>query len=834
MDDEGGSGARLRRSAPFALAALSGVAALVYELVWVRWFAELFGSTAYAASAVFAAYFGGLAIGSRWFAARAPQLSRPLIAYALLEAAALLGALLVPGWLELWHPLHSELYAAIPSRSLLTAAKLGLAFVTLAPPCIALGGTLPVLIRAVEPGLDAAAASRRANLLYGVNTFGGAIGIGIGVLWLPQHVGVRGTYAAAVILQSLVIAAAIAFGRRVRVPTYRGGNADDRSQGLAVGANRPECWAAAAAGFGALSVQILLLRALDQVVVSTFYNTGATLCATLAAIGFAALLASRRNLVENVSLATLAIAVGLALIAFPSLFVSDLRGLAEFRGADYHWQGVATAARVAAWLGLPILTGASMLLPWIIGQTDRAHSEPRVAFRIGRLLAWNIAGGVVGSVAAGFLLLPLLGLWGSVSLLAAGYLCCGIAGLLVRNRLRAAGAALTAVLWAVWLEPWHQPHIWLLPDEHLVDLRNGPYATVAVVDDADGRAMRINNHYTLAGTGLRLDEERRGHLPLLMHPTPNRVAVLGSSTGLTASAALIHPEVRELDLIEIVPEVAAAASEHFADWNRGVYSADMTTVFEEDARNHMRVTRRTYDVVIGELFVPWNPGASGLFSREHFVAVRGRLASGGIFCHWLPLHQLGARSLETIVATYRDVFPAGVMWRGGFHPDVPLVALCSEPPRTSREALARRLEALGRAGSFDRWLRSPEAMAALELGAIAPLRLPDRLNTTDRPWVEISSFRDSSDPMVARRWHDWSRGLGGSEAGFVLFEYQLARLEGREGEVQRLAERARSLLPADVFSPFAPSGAAGNVRHESRRVPPADPTRPKFPDKEVR
>ena len=78
------------------LTLFSGAAALVYEVVWMRWFRLLFGSTSYAASATLCAFFAGLAIGSAWFGRIAGRTRRPLRLYGWLEFGAAVAALWVP------------------------------------------------------------------------------------------------------------------------------------------------------------------------------------------------------------------------------------------------------------------------------------------------------------------------------------------------------------------------------------------------------------------------------------------------------------------------------------------------------------------------------------------------------------------------------------------------------------------------------------------------------------------------------------------------------------------------------------------------------------------
>lgn len=767
----------------------------------MRWFAALFGSTATAASAVFAAYFLGLALGSRAAGARAHRLARPALAYALLEATALLGALLVPLLLRLWDPLYATLYAHLGgSRPALVACKLVLALATLLPACAALGGTLPVVARALEVGRSPRAAARRANRAYALNTLGGAVGVGLAAFVLPERIGIRGTYAAAAALQLGVVACAALLGRRLIVAPVAP-SAPSAPPAPRLAPARGEAWAAAAAGAGALAAQVVLLRALDQVMVSSLFNAGIVLAASLVAIGVAALVASSRSLVERVPPAALALAAGGGLALFPLLFVGDLGDLAHGAALATHRQAVAAAACTAAWLGLPLLALASMLLPWIVARPAARREAADVAARVGGLLAWNIAGSIVGSLATGFLLLGALGLWGTATLVALAYLAVGVAA--TARRAPAAGVLLGALALALVLaaQPWGQTRVWLGSEETLVYQRDGSRASVAVVDDPSGRVMRIDNHYVLAGTGMWEHEERRGHLPLLLHPEPRRVAVLGSATGLTAGAALLHPEVEQLDLVEIVPEVAEAARRFFGPWNRRVYDAPQTRVVVEDARNHMRASPARYDVVIGELFVPWNPGAAGLFTREHFEAVRGHLARGGLYCQWLPLYQLGRATFETVVATFRDVFPAGSLWRGSFLADTPTAALCSSdtPPDAAR--LRARMTTLRDAGVADRWVLHPAGFRALRLGPLGALPLGNaRRSDEDRPWVELAAYRDASEPLVAGAWAAWTARIDAEPAGQVLYEYEWARLEHRERDIQRLASRARALLPADLFA----------------------------------
>src|ERR1041385_4258376 len=82
-------------------------------------------------------------------------------------------------------------------------------------------------------------------------------------------------------------------------------------------------------------------------------------------------------------------------------------------------------------------------------------------------------------------------------------------------------------------------------------------------------------------------------------------------------------------------------------------------MFIADARRFVRATAAQYDVIVADLFHPARDGAGSLYTLEHFSAIRRRLAPGGLFCQWLPLHQLDEHMLRVIIRTFLEVFPDG-------------------------------------------------------------------------------------------------------------------------------------------------------------------------------
>lgn len=714
---------------------LSGALGLVYEVLWMRRFALLFGGTVVAATATLSGFFLGLAVGSALFGARSGSWRRPLLAFGLLEGGVGAGALLA---LPLFALLRSsealafDLGAHSPGRVLLQTL---LAMGVVGLPALCMGGTLPALAEAAaRPGRGLGLPVGR---LYAINLAGAVAGTLAMPFVLLPWLGVTGSYAAAVGGSLLVSAIAVRLGRRAppRVATAPA-TASPPARSVP-----PRLLALAAlSGAATLGLQVLFTRMFSLVHSSSLQAFAVVLVVFLVGLSGGAALACaglRRGQPARRLLGVAWLLGGGLVAVAPRLFHAATDGLGYLDGGLVPLLGLVTLVVLPATLAL----GAALPLLF-----EMAGDDGRDAGAVtGRLLVANTLGAILGPLAVTFVVAPALGLWSALLALAGTVATVGGLQLFGRGRLASLGLAAAALAAAA---PRGLAPIALHTSrgERIVSLREGAGGTTAVVEDARDRWVTVNNAYVLGGTGSLVEERWQGHLPLLLHPDPRRVAFIGLGTGITASAALDHP-VDGLLAVEIVPEVVDAAREDFRRWNGGLFDDPRVRIAVGDGRVALERSG-PFDVVVGDLFVPWRPGEAPLYTRDHFAAVRSALAPGGLFCQWLPVYQLSEAQLAIAAHTFVDVFPRATLWRGNFLPDLATLALvgrADEQPLPVGRIDASVRDLAHRAGPAEPLLRHP---AGLWLHLVGPLRpgtpwLADApLNTDSHPRLELLGPRD--------------------------------------------------------------------------------------------
>jgi spermidine synthase len=729
----------VRGRAILLLFTLGGVSALVYEIVWMRSFRLVLGSSTRSAAVVLASYFAGMALGNL-IGARLARGPRPLRSYGLLELAVGLGALGVLPGLALYRRVYPDLYAWLGGAALpLELAKLVLAFAVLAPPTLAMGATLPVIARVLVTRADHVA--RRTGLLYALNTLGASVGALAATFVLPPLLGLRTSVYLAVALNLLIGFVALLLREQARELHTAQASARERP-------SRAIALAAAISGFGTLALEVVFVRILSQRSEGSVYTFGLMLVIFLVCLALGALIAARALDRRDPwrFLASTQLAATGAILLSPVLF-QLIPLLTLFSPED------SLSVRLVRFsLGSLIVLGPAVSLIGVVLPATwklAVRSASGVGTRVGRLTGLNTLAGVAGSLCAGFVLLPGLGLARSLLVVAVLYALLsvlafarGYAG--VRRHL-GVGAVVVLVTGWVALGAWRLDLQPLRPGERLLLHRDGEAATVSVTEESGHRVLKLNHTYVLGSSAAADREVRQGRLPLLLHPAPSRIALIGVATGMTTSAALDFPFQRAVAL-ELVPGVVDALP-LFSRWSRRFFADPRVQILVTDGRDHLRGTRERFDVIVSDLFVPWQAGTGDLYSAEHFEAVRERLDRGGLFAQWLPAYQLTLEELRSITATFLSVFPHTALWRNDFHPDQPLLALIGHRDELSLDprALTSACEELARVRApAAPFLSSPEGVGLLYVAG------PERLsewsrgaprNTDEHPYIEYAAPR---------------------------------------------------------------------------------------------
>ncbi|MEL7449721.1 MAG: spermidine synthase [Pseudomonadota bacterium] len=633
-----------RRAALYGLLFLSGSAGLGYQTLWTKTLTVALGHEMPSLIAVVAAFFAGLSLGAWTLGRHIGRSALPQLWYAgfeLVIAGWAVASLFLLPWLA---ELSANALGVQPGPAMQWFVAFALPFVGLLPATYAMGATLPameqVIARATTHGTVVGGA-------YAANTGGALLGVIGSVFWLLPVLGQQSTLLLFAAVNVLCAVGSVALVRGRSTPL-----AIAPTGGPAAAAGPRLSLLLFATGMLGIGYEVLAVRVMSQVFEGTLYSFATALAVYLFAssAGAAAFERFADRLAPERWLSRL-----LAALAW-----SCLLGLAVL----YKAQPVYRALRLATGdspidvlVSEMVLALSVYLLPsFLMGATFTllAQGARNVQGDIGRALGINTLGSAFAPLVFGIVLLPLAGAKWAIGALVLAYIALLPAPRTEQRRLQ----------WVVRLGP---PVILLvLPALQIVTLRDGErvltyhegvMAATAVVERGKARNLRVNNRYQMGGTSAEalLFQRRQAHIPILLHPEPDNALFLGIASGATIGAAARHQGLA-LDAVELVPEVIGLLP-FFSPHNDEPQAQLNVSLYAADARRFVRVSEKRYDVIVADLFHPARDGAGLLFTKEHYEAIAGRLSEDGIFCHWLPFHQLDMTMIRLITRTFQSVFP---------------------------------------------------------------------------------------------------------------------------------------------------------------------------------
>ncbi|MBI4660775.1 MAG: fused MFS/spermidine synthase [Verrucomicrobia bacterium] len=674
----------------------SGATALIYEVVWSKYLALMFGSTIHAQTVVLAVFMGGLALGNWWIGGRADLLRRPLKAYGYIELLIGLYAFAFPILYANADKVFVRCGAGLLDHGLLLLGFKGLlSMALLLAPTILMGGTLPLLAAWLQK--ESAEAGRRSARFYSVNSLGAVAGAGLAGFTLVRQLGMVSTLQMTGLANVMVGAAAIWLSQRARP-------AEEIQQPSLSGAavppeNMPSasfawaCALVAVTGGVSLGLEVLASRSLAMIFGASLQSFAVMLMAFILGIGAgSAVISSPRfnraavpTLTTSLLLcAAFSVAAFLVSIEEWAIFYAKARtGLAS-TNAGYFFHEILTSMIAIAVLGLPAGLLGSILPLWI---RILSGSTTTLGKGVGRLLTWNTLGAVIGVLLTGFILMPNLGVHGALGAFAVVIsLFAGVTAWLHQQPRAACFSVALAgvVIWISFSQGGEWKHVlasgifrlrtaevpWNLLEQRrkfvdLVFYKDGPDATVSVetgskLNGGKDRVLRVNGKPDASTQGDLSTQYLLAHLPLLARPQSQDVFVLGFGSGITAGALLNHPIERVVIAENCRPVLEAGSI--FEPWNRGVLTNSRARVHLEDGRTVLKLSAQQYDVIISEPSNPWVAGVASVFTQEFYEIASSRLKEGGIMAQWFHMYEMHDGIAFLVLRTFAKVFEHIEIW----------------------------------------------------------------------------------------------------------------------------------------------------------------------------
>jgi len=642
---------------PALLLCISGAAALVYQVLWIKQLSLVVGVEVYAITTGISAFFAGLAIGGWLFGRWADRLAQPVLLYAGLEVlVAVLGvgatfAMSVAASPFAWLQDHVGLLSWL------------LPFILVGVPAVLMGGTLPVLVRSLG-----SAPGKSGGQLYAANTLGAIVGTLLAAFVLIAALGVRGSALAAAMLNLLAAAGALGWQRQHPMPI-----AAPVKHHIEKAPDRTALWLYSIAGGVALGYEVVWSQSIVQFMSTRTYAFAVVLATYLTGLFIGSALLARR--VERIrdpwGVFGLLIA-GAGLIALLEIALLG-RWLVIAQSQAEIWlvsQGASELAGMSARFAvaaLCIVFVPTLLLGAAFPLALRLSvGQEHIGRDVGAVVAFNTLGGIIGVMLCGFLLIPLLGLVRTLGLLA--IIAAGVGWFAVRRghhvkkgrRQAVAALGLLSIALAVFT-----------PVDKLASLlpgaRNGTLAfyeegrggTVAVVTQGKGQnAFQRLYIQGVSNTGDAMPSLRymriQALLPLLIHNgEPRSTLVIGFGTGITAGALLRYPGLEHRVVAELLPSVIKAAPLFKGNFNAA--SDPGVDVRLRDGRQELLRSPQAYDLITLEPPPPSAAGVVNLYSRDFYQLAASRLEKQGLVAQWLPLPTQNIDDSRSLVRSFLDI-----------------------------------------------------------------------------------------------------------------------------------------------------------------------------------
>ncbi len=624
---------------------ISGLASLIYEIIWGRQLVLIFGSTTNSLIATISAFLGGLALGSL-IAGKFVDRLRPrqlLLGYSLLELGVGLTALLSPFFfskIKIFYSLFSD--GTSVTVSLLLIKFIFTSSVILVPTTL-MGATLPFLVRFLQsqelPGLI-------LSRLYTTNTFGGVIGVLFAGFISIELFGLN---------QSLIIAASLNLLVSIislSIPATKNQKINLKSAPLKFNSTLVlSLLGFSVSGFISIAYQILWTRVLTPTMGTMIYAFSGILAFYLFGIAFGSFLYPLfRRIIPSPSFAFGSLQLGVGLSALlPTLILHKIT--------------LEPPLELALRLFLPTLF-FGLTFPATISLINQPQATGKT---IGLSYAVNTIGAILGGYLASFFLIPFFGSSQSIVLLS------------IINFLMA-----FIFISIDQSSSWQKPTLLvpvsflLLTSTYLITNKSDrllPFATdipileskiqrvpyLFLEDDVASvfaKSQSQHNQPLLVIDGVPTTHrvsltKYMAHLPIILHPNPKEVLIIAFGMGNTYRSSLKHH--LNTTAVELVPSVPKTYRLFHTD---NLLSSSLGKVIINDGRNFAFLTHNKYDIIIIDPPPPFNTaGSTVLHSKEYYQDLTKNLNSGGLVNQWIYAYSSRQDDISMAIKTFIEIFP---------------------------------------------------------------------------------------------------------------------------------------------------------------------------------
>lgn len=776
---------RTARFVLFACFFFSGFTGLLYELVWVRLFTQVFGNTVYSSASVLAAFMAGLGAGGWWFGRYIEKKpANAVLFYGLVELVIGVYAYAPLYLIRGFESAYPAIYNAMGgSQAALVPVKFAAAVVLIALPAFCMGATLPLLSRFFVSTHSRFAGA--VSLLYGLNTLGAVTGTLMTGFLLIHYMGMRGTLFVGLVLNIGIGLLAVVQHKKLKEAEEDGeheaikADVDEQKQEEAI-AGEPRggggvfliLGATFVCGFVSLLLEIAWTRGTALIIGSSTYAFTIILATFLMGMALGSFGAGRYMRRRGEAVAGTAL-LGLCLLLLAASSALTLPAMKWMLFAFIKALNI-TTTNIPIFITLQFFVCAALLLvpalffgaAFPVAATLYARRARGVASSVGRVYLWNTFGAILGSSLTGFVMIPSLGVHGTllfafgVTLFAALALMLGDASIPFSKRATAAVFSIVLILFTAKTASWDRnlmsSGVFLyfknmgsfksLND--LIESRkkhveilfygDGASSTVTVSRTGENISLQVNGKTDASNYGDAHPQIFCALMPLLTRENPRDVAVIGIGSGMSAGTTLFFPSVRHVDVIEIERNVARALR-YFDDFNNHVRLNPRARIHIDDGRNFFLTHDSKYDVIISEPSNPWMAGIVNLYTRDFYQLAARHLNPGGVYSQWIQFYAISPESLRMIMATFQDVFPHTYIFLVGG--DMFLLGSQKPFPLDAR-AIAKRFDDLGIAkkiqpmrGAFTGLGIGPAHLVAGP-EEVRKLSLYSSMITDDRPVLE--------------------------------------------------------------------------------------------------